>query len=211
MGTLYLVRHGETQANETGILQGHLDTPLTKRGRDQARLVGSALKDVPLDAVYSSDLGRAVETAKLITGGRKIPLYTDERLREVHCGLFQGMTKKEAQERWPEEFELLHLHPITHRRPGGESFQDLYNRVTLCLENIAAGAFRHVCVVSHGGAVKCMMAHVKGKPVDPSSAVFANCSISIITFEGGRWHVVKENDRGHLEGLSGPTGDLYSW
>ena len=94
MTTFYLIRHGETQANKAGILQGQLDVPLSESGRRQARAVAEALSGVRLDAVYSSDLSRARETAEAIVEGRTCPLVLDRRLRELDMGAISGLTMK---------------------------------------------------------------------------------------------------------------------
>jgi broad specificity phosphatase PhoE len=90
--TLMLIRHGETEWNRAGKFQGHADSPLTHRGLAQARAVALALAEEDFDAFYSSDLGRAKKTASIIADRLGRRYLTDERLREQHYGLIQGMT-----------------------------------------------------------------------------------------------------------------------
>lgn len=216
--TYYLIRHGETDANKSGILQGHLDTPLSEMGRRQAECVGQALAGVSLDAVFSSDLSRAVETSRAILKHQRCRLVLDPRLREIHCGLFQGKTMDEARAAWPEAFERLKQRPLTEPRPGGESYGDLDRRVRQAFASIAGASFRNrtVAIVTHGGVVRCILAYVRGAAVDPSTPAAANCSISVVTLEVSReWVVLKENHVEHLRLLGGPDprkkAMMYSW
>src|SRR5688500_18097066 len=122
--TIWLVRHGETEANASGVFQGHLDVQLNQRGEEQAAAVGRHLAGIAFDAVYASDLQRAARTADLIVGGRN-EIVLDPDLREMHYGVLQGRHYHEAA-------EALEAHGLSelwssgemHRRglavPGGE-------------------------------------------------------------------------------------------
>ncbi len=92
---IYVVRHGETEWNLIGKQQGHMDSPLTDRGTQQANALAKGLGNRGIEFIYSSDLGRALKTAKLISTSLELPVQTDKRLRERHLGTLQGLTKKE--------------------------------------------------------------------------------------------------------------------
>lgn len=202
MGTYYIIRHGETRANQSGIIQGHLDVPLAERGKRQAELVGKALSAVRLDAVCTSDLSRACETAQAIVRYQKCKLIVDSRLRELHCGEMQGLTFAASRERFPEFFQAFERDPLKTRRPGGESLFDLYERSCRALEEIYRNYPEgNVAIVSHGGVVKCLLAYAAGQEVDPASPVVANASISVISRHDKGWHVLKVNDVEHLRPL----------
>ena len=95
-GTIvFVVRHGETEWNLIGKQQGHLDSPLTETGVRQARRLADGLVGRGIDSIFASDLGRAAETAKIISSKLRISIKTDLRLRERHLGLMQGLTKDE--------------------------------------------------------------------------------------------------------------------
>ncbi len=201
MLTLYLVRHGETEANRSGRLQGHWDTPLTELGKKQAALTAKALSDVVFDAVYSSDLGRARSTAEEIMKGRTCPLILDRRLREINLGVFQGHTDLECQELWPEEYRAFLRDRINYRRPGGESYQDVGRRLEIALSDIVrwndGGHDRTVAIVSHGGVVNAVLSLLCD--LVPGRDVVGNCSISVLTLDKGKWAAGKIGDACHLQ------------
>jgi probable phosphoglycerate mutase len=216
MGTYYFIRHGETKANETGILQGHLDVPLSEVGRKQAAILGEALKEVFFDAIYASDLSRAVDTAKAIAVHQGLSVVTDPRLREVHCGMLQGKPMAEWEVELPDVIKRLKEDPVDAPRPGGESYRDLYNRVE---ESFLEICRKHpddtVAIVGHGGTLRALMACVKGVTVDPSEPSVANCSITIVEGNPSSWNVLKKNDVEHLTaaGQEDPRkkAEIYRW
>ena len=118
---LIIVRHGETEWNLKLIRQGHLDSPLTERGIAQAKALGQRLAQEKFVALYSSDLGRAVQTAEMIAAVTGHGIITDERLRERHLGIFQGLSGDEIRERFPEEHRLHRTVGPSYVIPGGES------------------------------------------------------------------------------------------
>lgn len=196
-----------------------MDIPLNDRGRKEAELAGRALSDVRLDAVYASDLSRARDTAEAIVKQQKSPckLILDRRLREIHCGRLQGLTMAEARERFPEFYAALKEDPMGARRPGGESYEDLFQRSCRALEDVYNNYPRgNVAIVSHGGVIRCMLAYAAGEKVNPASPTAANGSISVITRDEDGWHVVKFNQVEHLASLIDPVeaekmADSYRW
>lgn len=214
MGTYYLVRHGETEANQAGILQGHLNIPLSAQGRKQAELLARALSEIEIDAVYTSDLDRARATAQAIMKYHKCKMIIDRRLREVHCGVLQGKTIAESKEKYPDFFKALKKDPLRVPRPGGESYQDLYERATRAFEDIYERyPDSTVVIVTHGGVIRCLLAYARGEIVDPSSPTPINASISIVTRDQNGWSVEKFNDVEHLRPLGEMVADpdAYRW
>lgn len=199
MGTYYLIRHGETESNRTRVIQGHLDVPLSTKGREQAEACGRALAGVRLDAVYSSDLSRALDTACAIARHHGCQVKTDPRLREINCGLMQGLSFSECQHRFPEFFARWQTDPLGQPRPGGESVTQLYQRVVAALEDILR---QHpgdsVAIVTHGGVIRCLTAHVEGETVDPWAEVVDNCAITVLEHRGDGLVVTRYNDTSHL-------------
>ncbi|HWI82396.1 histidine phosphatase family protein [Ramlibacter sp.] len=149
------VRHGETAWNVAARIQGQLDVGLNDTGRWQARRVGEALASEDIATVYTSDLGRARETAHPIGAAARVPVIPEPGLRERCFGLFEGKTFAEIEETWPD-----HAHHWRKRIPeweppeGGESLLQLRARVTRTVETLAA---RHpgqqIVVVAHGGVL----------------------------------------------------------
>src|SRR5881275_129291 len=102
MTTLLLARHGETDWNREGRWQGWADPPLNETGRDQARQLAELLRSTPFDAVYSSDLQRAHETALIVAEPHTVPVLVDRGLREIDIGSWSGLTRSQIDERFPD-------------------------------------------------------------------------------------------------------------
>lgn len=151
---LLMMRHGETEWNAQGRIQGHIDTPLSARGHRQARDLERCLQGEELAAVYASDLARARDTAQPLALAARLAVRPDERLRERRFGLFEGHTYAEAQANWPSEYARWSLREPGHAVPGGESYLEVRARVLEFLEEIVA---RHegqgVAVMTHGGVL----------------------------------------------------------
>ena len=151
---LVLIRHGETEWNSQGRIQGHIDTPLSERGRRQARDLERRLQGEAFAAVYASDLARARETAQPLALASGAELRLDERLRERRFGLFEGHTYAEAQSNWPTEYARWTLREPAHAVPGGESYLQARARVLEFLEEaVACHEGQGIAIVTHGGVL----------------------------------------------------------
>ncbi len=164
MATLLLVRHGETDWNAEGKLQGHTDRPLNDFGRQQARLLAERLEGI--DAVYTSDLSRARETAEIVAGRLGLPVVVDPDLREKDWGTWEGLT---SDERLGVEYE-------------GETTEAHRERVLAAVRRIAE---RHpgerVLVVTHGGSLRRIQAAVSGVAMP----VIENCGLWAVAHRDG--------------------------
>jgi broad specificity phosphatase PhoE len=166
MTTLLLVRHGETDWNAAGRLQGHTDRPLNDYGRKQARELADRLADDDIDAVYASDLARARETAEILGARLGLPVVIDPDLREKNWGSWEGLT---SDERAHIEFE-------------GESTEDHRERVLRAVQRIVeAHPGERVIVVTHGGSLRRIQAAVSGVALP----VIDNCSVWSLAHEDG--------------------------
>lgn len=163
MTTLYLVRHGRTDWNDEGRYQGQADPPLNAAGRRQARATAEALRDVPFDAIYSSDLRRAWETAQALAEVKGLPVHLDRRLREIDQGEWEGLLASEIEARYPELWKEWHSTPLKVRLPGGETLRELEARFVAALNDISAaypeGA---VAVFLHKVSVALLRCRMKG-------------------------------------------------
>jgi len=169
---LLLVRHGETDWNREGRLQGHADPPLNSAGRAQARELAGSLSEIELDAAYTSDLRRAKETAEIILAGRSVPLVTEPDLREIDVGSWSGLTRPEIEERFPG----MHEH-------DGESREEHLARVLKSVERIAAdNAGKRILIVSHGGSLRALRRHALKVESVPR---LENCAIYRLAFRDG--------------------------
>jgi broad specificity phosphatase PhoE len=201
---LLLVRHGQSEANRDGIMQGQLDSPLTDLGVSQARAVGAWLKAQGLrwHRAYCSPLKRAMDTAMHIsarTGGRAPQL--DPNLAEIHAGEFQGQNRTDLSAKHPEFFERSICELADYSAFGGESYEDVQRRVEHVVTSLLE---RHwntqdtVLLVSHGGLLFQLVKRLTCLPVPRVSLLrFGNCTCSLLNIADRRgsrlgelvWHV----------------------
>ena len=159
MGHWYLVRHGETDWNLNGRIQGQSDVPLNATGIRQVSHLAQRLEDIHFDAVYSSDLARTHETAQIITSGRDIEIAADPDLREFSFGEWEGLTDTEIEARQPGALsERISAGNEAFAAPGGENTWQVLDRVRRFCERTAK---RHdpsddVLVVAHGGSIRAL-------------------------------------------------------
>jgi probable phosphoglycerate mutase len=196
------VRHGETVWNAEMRMQGQLDTALSERGRRQAARTADALADEGIDAIVSSDLARAFDTAAAIAGVVGLPVAADPGLRERSFGAFQGYTYAEIDARWPVEAGRWRRHDPTFAPDGGESLVAFNARALAVVTAIAEGARgRSVLVVTHGGVLDCLYRAAAGLGLDaPRSWQLGNAAINRLLFTGERFTLVGWSDTAHLEG-----------
>ena len=189
MTELLLVRHGETDWNRDRRFQGHADRPLNDAGREQARELAEALSGERIDAVYTSDLQRARETAEILAARLGVEVVALQELREIDVGSWQGLTWPEIEQRHPDG--AARWHRDGHGWDGGETYDELGRRIVDALGEIAA---RHhgqrVLVVGHGGTVRATRAFVEEVPVAESrrrNPPIGNCEVFRVVTEDGTW------------------------
>jgi broad specificity phosphatase PhoE len=205
---IILIRHGQTTWNLESRYQGHSDSMLSGLGRMQAKRLAERLKDERVDAVYSSDLRRASETAEAIADAHKLPVHTDPRLREVAFGIWEGLTVAEIKAAYPEFFARYRVAPVVNRPEGAEQLESMQERAVAAVEEIAQ---RHpggtAVVVAHGGPIRAFFCHA----FDADLSTFRKIGLdngSITTFrllDDGRWLLEVLNDTSHLCGLKLPS------
>ena len=189
MTELLLVRHGETDWNRERRFQGHADQPLNDAGREQARELGESLAGERIDAIYTSDLQRARETAEILAERFRSEVVALRELREIDVGDWQGLTWPEIEQRHPDG--VARWHRDGHGWDGGETYVQLGDRIVAALRGIAE---RHpgqrILVVGHGGTVRATRAFVEGVPVAESrrrNAPIGNCEVFRVVTEDGTW------------------------
>jgi broad specificity phosphatase PhoE len=207
MITLYAVRHGETDYNKEDRVQGSHDSTLTEFGRDQARALAERFRGEPLNAVFSSPLKRAAETAEQIAAASGSGLHYVEDFREIGCGEYEGVLFEEIKRtRWEEFLEWLRNPDFP--APGGESMNQLYSRVAAALKEILTDVEdgKRIAVVSHAGVIRMTLAALVGVPVGVATAFsLSNASVSIFYHRRGRWTCHTWNDTSHLGELTAET------
>ena len=194
-----LVRHGETEYNASGMLQGYAPVPLSARGRQQALLVGQRLRTVRPAVFYSSDIQRAHETALIISQHVGLPVQPCPGLREWNIG---NWINRMADEFYA-HVASMGAHPATYVPDGGESQLQTQARMVAQMQ---AWAMQHVgetvLGVSHGMAIDLFVRHIFGLDVmQPPPYRIVNTSVNIFSYCDGQWEVVTLNDISHLEAL----------
>jgi probable phosphoglycerate mutase len=198
--TFIVIRHGETAWNAQGRIQGHLDSPLNEEGLAQALLLGERLAHERFDALYCSDLGRALQTAQPIADRTGHAVLRNARLRERHLGIFQGLTSAECEQAHPEHYRRFHGRDPEHQVPGGESIRQVYERVSSEFATLVAqhpGAT--LVVVTHGGILDALYRFVRGVPLHrPRDFPIYNASVNKVRCSEGAWSVESWGDISHL-------------
>ncbi len=198
--TLIVIRHGETPWNREKRMQGTTDTLLSDVGRAQAQALGRRLAGHSFTALYSSDLTRALDTARAIAEHSGHEVVMDARLQERRFGIFEGLTAAEIQSLYPEEHARFSSRDPEYEVPGGESARAFTQRCLGCLAGIAD---RHrdeaVVVVSHGLVLDSLYraAHGLDQGV-PRPVPLINASLNRFGYGGGVWRLEVWGDISHL-------------
>lgn len=198
---LLLARHGQTRNNSERRFTGWFDAPLTEEGRREARALARRLRSEPIDQVYSSDLRRAAETARIVVRGRGLEPVQEPALREANFGEWQGLTYDEAQARNPGEFTTLLRRREDFRPPGGETILEVRDRV-MCFFGQMRERHRdqRLLIVASGGPLQILLTALLGMP--PTShwrLGMGNCGLSIVDMVQDEPLLTLLNDRRHLE------------
>ena len=202
-----LIRHGQSKGNAERRFGGHTATPLSARGHRQAELTARTLKSESLTAIYSSDLARAIETARPLSNLTRLPIHGTSAFRERSVGVMEGLTFEAAAQQHPEQYAALLRRDFEHVLTGGESYRQLLDRAREKLDEIIEqNRGGKIAVFSHTGTICILALHLMGaldapelKPVWISSA---NCGITKFELrEDGFVRVLSVNDTSHLSGI----------
>lgn len=194
---LYLIRHGETDANKSGVLMGSTDIPLNDTGRQQATLLRDRINALEVDSIFASPLTRAVETASVVFG-EQVPIITDSSLQEFHFGDWEGMHFSEIAQQYPDIWQLWLTDWEQTHIPGGEAFAAFKHRVISVVEEIVRfNAGKRVAVVSHGGCIRSLLAHYFCESVSKGYWKFKvdNATLTEIEFMGNLPIMIRFNYR----------------
>lgn len=184
---VYLVRHGESEANIKGLFSGVTNTPLSTKGIEQAVGAGLKLSDNKFDAIYSSPLSRAYETAESIAKFNEIEINIADGLVEMNFGIFEGLTYSQIQETYPEMTEQWQLNPVSFKFPEGESLLDLFNRTMECYQGIISNfKGEKLLIVAHSGVIRSILANEISETFEHYWKYRVdNCKISVIEYSDG--------------------------
>lgn len=199
MNHIYLIRHGQTTWNVDGRWQGNLDIPLSETGYQQAQALAHYLSHKPIRRVISSDLARAVETARPLARALGVELELDPRIREIHLGVFQGLTHAEQRERYPEVVAASEQDYWNFVFPEGESRRKMQQRAVAAFQDALARPVEgDIAMVMHGGTLRVLLMHLF--PDHPSLLDFhvGNTSITTIEAAGNDLKLVSLTQIPHL-------------
>lgn len=210
MTKIFLIRHGETDWNRQDRWLGQTDTPLNNQGLAQAHRTAERLAAEPITAIYSSDLIRAAQTAKIIANrfGRTVSLLKE--LRELDFGEWEGKSAEEIGQLFPQEYALSQTPSWEFRPRGGESRRELYARVTSKVEEILAQHVNEtIAIVTHGGPCRMLIEYILSSYREDPSYIctfrafeFDNCGVTVLSRDDdGRFKIISLNETYHLKGL----------
>jgi probable phosphomutase (TIGR03848 family) len=210
MSLFLLIRHGENDYVKTGRLPGHIDgIHLNERGQKQAQVLGEALKEVPIKAIYSSPLERAMETAEPIARARGLQIIPELDLRDANVGKWQGKSLKAL--RLTNAWKIVQHSPSRFQFPEGESFPGVQTRITNALERIARKHNKPkdiIAVVFHADPIKLAVAHFLGLPLDHFQRLSCDTASLTALYVGDMGaNLIKLNQRPPFDFLPGKNND----
>ena len=201
MTTIYLIRHAEAEGNLYRRIQGHWNGQVTPRGQKQSDALAERFRDVPIDAVWSSDLQRTKDTAGAILKYHDLQLETTPRLREANLGVWEGRPWGDVEYESPEQMYYFNHDPAKWSIPQCERFPEVQARMRAVLAEIAARYDgQTVAVVSHGVAIRSFLASalgVKSEQID-TLPHGDNTAVACLQYDGGELTVRSYNDASHL-------------
>lgn len=184
---IYIVRHGETDYNAERRMQGWLDIPLNKTGRDQAKLAAAKLRGIKFDAVYSSDLIRAHETATIIAKTLRRKVSTTDALRERDMGIFAGWSWEVERDPikdslWKEFESARDNDDLNWKGHQGESMKEMSHRISEFMQNIhVVHSQQSILVVTHGGTINRILELYQLKSAGEGFRMISNASVLVLT------------------------------
>jgi probable phosphoglycerate mutase len=206
---IMLIRHGETEWNVGEVFRGRADIKLNETGRKQAELLARNLSDRALDAVYSSPLKRALETAEAIAHYHGLDVQIAPGLIDFDYGEWQGLSHQEVRERYGELYREWVSRPDKVKMPAGESLDEVRERALSVVEEVVAKHEGSVVLVSHRVVNKVLICALLGLDNSHSWNIRQDtCGLTSFTYEDERFILTKHNDTSYLGISKTPLGDF---
>ena len=202
---LVLIRHGETVWNSERRMQGQRNSALSTLGRAQARALAKRLQGESFDVLYSSDLDRALETARAIAAATGQEIRIEPRLRERCFGIFEGLTRDEMATHHPAEYARFRERDPDYCMPGGESARTFHERCMGVLQEIVAQHVgRRIVVVAHGLLLVALYraAHALDLSEPRGGLELINASLNVFGYADQRWRMLAWADQSHLQDVT---------
>ncbi len=195
---IYLVRHGETDWNKAGRIQGNSNIPLNEKGRELAEITAEALREVPFDRVFSSPLIRAYETAEILSRGRGLEIVTDARIREFSFGIAEGMPLSLLKKLPFSRVGTFFKHPERYTKPayGAETVDMVTNRAAAFLREVLLpleGSCGTVLVTAHGGVNRAILNFISPRPREEFWTAYPqrNCAVNLLELKSGVFTILE--------------------
>ncbi|HEY8361392.1 MAG TPA: histidine phosphatase family protein [Tissierellaceae bacterium] len=201
MTKIYLIRHGQSEWNLLYKIQGQKDAPLTDLGKEQARKLGERLVGEKIDIIYSSDLSRALETARIISSIVNKPVVATNEFREINFGPWEGLTLKEIRNKFKEEYSIWMSSPEKFRLEGAETLEALKRRVMSYVNKIIKeNKDKNIAIVSHNATLKVIILSLLNIGLSYyKNFSLNNVSLSIIECRDYNNVLTLFNDTSHLK------------
>jgi len=204
---IYFIRHAESIGNMTGRAYGWYDGLVAPKGYEQIKCLEERFKNIKVDAVYSSDLTRAVKTAEAIHIPKGLDLYKDPGLREMNLGAWEDRRWEDLPSAFPEEHKLWTYDPLNFKVEGSETYHEVYDRMHRTFDRIVdENDGKTVAIVSHGVALRILMYGIINDGDLSEIASFGwgdNTCVSHFKADGEKLTSVFINDNSHLKDLPG--------
>ncbi|MGL6066854.1 MAG: histidine phosphatase family protein [Cetobacterium sp.] len=200
---IYFVRHGETVWNTLKIFQGRSNSPLTSLGIEQAKKLSLHLENIEFNKVYSSPLGRAIQTTQLILGDRALEILPIDEFQEINMGKVEGIPRSDFEKNFPIEYNNF-WHDATNYNPEayeGESYEEILKRVQKGLNKlISENSDGNILVISHGITLKAIFNLINNKGIDEFSKqpIPENTSTTLVEYKDDSFKIIKFSDTEHL-------------
>ena len=197
---IYIIRHGETDYNTEKRFQGGMDIYLNERGKTQSEALAQYLRPVPINAIYSSDLTRTLQTAAPLAENKNIEIVLMPAFREIDFGDWEGKTLSCIREFYPQQAKLWEDDTDKLQIPGGESFVQAAQRAFSGLEILAQ---RHtgqqIAVFTHGGILRLLLSKILNCPFNNAWKIRQdNCAVNILEYKSGKFCINLLNYNGYL-------------
>lgn len=187
MVKVIFVRHGQTEWNTSGRYQGQSDVPLSAEGLEQARQLAEGFPIDKIDAIYASDLTRAMQTARAVADKFGLDVHAEPAFRELHFGEWEGLTYDEIVNGWADAMKNFLLHPEVLVVPGGESFQQVQERATRRLnELLDEHEGQTIAIFAHGAVLRTMLTAALHMPLEYLWSIRQfNTAVNIVRYDQG--------------------------
>lgn len=202
---IYLIRHGQTDWNIQGKIQGCHDIALNEMGRRQAKKLAEGMDSRPVSKIFSSTLKRARETAEMVGKRQVVEISLMPQLMEVEFGKWEGLTWDEIKAEYPREFESWSHNPSDVAPPGGETQEEIISRCAWAVKEILKRTNRRedVCIVSHGATLAHLVSYMMQGNSEEGGIIVENASITTLNYNPLKddFVLLEINDTSHLDGI----------